>query len=184
MVSAGYPDAEIARALDVRQSSVGPHRHRFLRESSKLKCNQRSAHKNGPPRERPTTVQTNDIKRPPATGLRHDEVAIASSRTFLRGPAGAAHPTTRWLAILDPEHPAPGPTHDAASVSTQRSGIRPAARAAGLRHLHVAGVLCPALPARSARRLDDAWLHRPGPLQAARAAQPWYCRHLFAHLLP
>jgi hypothetical protein len=37
MVSAGYPDAEIARALDVRQSSVGPHRHRFLRERSKLK---------------------------------------------------------------------------------------------------------------------------------------------------
>jgi hypothetical protein len=30
MVSAGYPDAEIARALDVRQSSIRPHRQKFL----------------------------------------------------------------------------------------------------------------------------------------------------------
>jgi DNA-binding NarL/FixJ family response regulator len=34
MVEAGYTDAEISRTLEIRQSSVSPHRRRFLSEKA------------------------------------------------------------------------------------------------------------------------------------------------------
>ncbi len=36
LVEAGYTDAEISRTLEIRQSSVGPHKQRYLDEKSGL----------------------------------------------------------------------------------------------------------------------------------------------------